>query len=459
MVSLNRHPRVHLSLAPGLSRAGAVFTMRGSATIEAQRRTRRERSLASFPTQCLLAAVLSIAVLAGAWGTRCVVYRVQCNRLLSAMSARALELPSPLRGVQAGPNAADLWLQAVETLRGAAAGGGEAESLRIVGRAAALRRCEFAHSPCGRAVGDPLTPLSAAAAMGPLADTGRGPERYGLPSPTGPGFPEGDEIAALSGLLGSEAAKEARAGNMELAAERLREGFVLSRHLCQGADASGVLCAAALDGAMVGAAARVLSAGNVPLAQARRLSSELSGLDHTAALLQGLQAQRQWLLCGTGVERCDGPQGVRGRLAQAVDGLRGGPQARVLQALADLECAEGILARPWGDVNPASTQLPVPRAGQIAATRIAVCAHDATAYRSLLQAALAVQCYRAKHGKCPEALADANADGLAIPPDVYGGEPLVYKVQGKGFSLRSVGFDLTEDPDGSQVDDIIWVSG
>lgn len=435
--------------------------MRESPSAEAQCPAVRRPRLASFPTQCLLGLLVSAVVVAGYWGAGSAAYRRDANRALHSLCVQAISAPAPVRAEAAGANAAHLWLRAAAAMEEEGLSSGRrrhTRALALARRAAAGGRCEFPRARYGATVDDALAPLGAAATLGPLADMGRGPARYGMMCPTGPAFPCGKEVAALARLLADGAADAARGGEMAQACERLREGFVLSRHLCQGSDAAGVLCAIAVDGTMVAAAAQVLGAGTVPVGEAKRLSAELAGLDHTAAIVQELEAQRQRLLSCGRQSRPAGPIGLPGRLARAADELCGRPEARLLQALGDLECAKEILARPWGEQGRASTQPTVPRAAQIAATRIAVCACAGAAFRSLLQAALALQHYRARNGRYPDHLADACADGFEISSDVYSGQPLVYEAEGSRVTLRSVGLDRAEDAEGSQGDDIIWVS-
>lgn len=101
----------------------------------------------------------------------------------------------------------------------------------------------------------------------------------------------------------------------------------------------------------------------------------------------------------------------------------------------------------------------MPRPGLRAATRTGICAHDAAASRSLLQAALALQHCRARHGRYPDDPADASVDGFEVPSDVYGGRPLIYGLDRGRFTLRSVDLNLVKDGELCLGDDIIWVSG
>ncbi len=59
---------------------------------------------------------------------------------------------------------------------------------------------------------------------------------------------------------------------------------------------------------------------------------------------------------------------------------------------------------------------------------------------------LAVQAYRARFGAYPATLADAESKlGWTLPKDPFSGKDLLYKRQGKGFVVYSVGPDMKDD--------------
>lgn len=335
--------------------------MRGSRVADDPCPPSRRSRLASRPTQCLLALALSTVALVAASAGRCAVCRRQTASTLHCMRARAITARAPGCAARLGENAAPLWLDAAEVLRQARPGDAGAvrdRALALAGRAAALDRCRFPRRPYATVVGGPIAPPGAAATLPLLVATGRGPVRYGIAAPTGGRFPCAAEVAIVSDLLACAAVHAARAGDMAPAGERLRQGFVLARHLCEEPDAAGVLCAGAVDGAMVGAAAQVLAAADMPVSVALRLTGELGSLGHTAALAKALEAQRQRALCGAWDTGPDGAAGLRGRLVRAADRLSGARDARALRTVADLQGAREALAQPWRAAEIALSRAP-----------------------------------------------------------------------------------------------------
>jgi len=64
----------------------------------------------------------------------------------------------------------------------------------------------------------------------------------------------------------------------------------------------------------------------------------------------------------------------------------------------------------------------------------------------LMQAALALRAYQSEHGGYPASLADLRAaGGWAIPDDPFSGKPFIYRRQGAGYLIYSVGPDLQDN--------------
>jgi hypothetical protein len=64
----------------------------------------------------------------------------------------------------------------------------------------------------------------------------------------------------------------------------------------------------------------------------------------------------------------------------------------------------------------------------------------------LMQAAMVLRSYQAEHGAYPASLAElAAAGGLAIPEDPFSGKPFIYKRQGAGYLIYSVGPNMKDD--------------
>jgi hypothetical protein len=94
---------------------------------------------------------------------------------------------------------------------------------------------------------------------------------------------------------------------------------------------------------------------------------------------------------------------------------------------------------------------PVPRWALLTRTvapvfrRIDLRFESAMAQRRLLQTALGLQVYRQRHGRYPAALSELRAMGWIAPVDVFSGQDLVYRRQGAGYLLYSVGPNLKDD--------------
>jgi hypothetical protein len=64
----------------------------------------------------------------------------------------------------------------------------------------------------------------------------------------------------------------------------------------------------------------------------------------------------------------------------------------------------------------------------------------------VLETAVAIKLYHAKHGEYPESLSDLTPDILPkVPVDEFTGKPLIYGRKGASFVVYSVGRDLTDD--------------
>ena len=88
----------------------------------------------------------------------------------------------------------------------------------------------------------------------------------------------------------------------------------------------------------------------------------------------------------------------------------------------------------------------------------------ATAMAAGSQIILALQAYEDRYGSYPETLDELRAKlGWELPEDPFSGKDFVYKPQGKGFLLYSIGENLRDDGavdptgfDDAEHDDIVW---
>jgi len=294
----------------------------------------------------------------------------------------------------------------------------------------------------------------------------------------------------LAGFVVDAAVVAADAGDGATAAERLRLGYVLSRHLYRCGVDSMLSEADLIEGMVFRGSARVLALGPLPPASARALGAELLGPQPPDPLPRALEQAASTLVAACAEARAHplrwpderddtvweslpdwfplGPQARRlgvaayllspRRARDELDALRDYARAATWRGLPYRETRRqwGVLRGRWRVRAPL---LPVARlakeAQETARSRECVIAR-----RGLLQAALALHEYRAQHGILPESLAEVHIEGLPIPDDVFSGKPFVYRRQGSRYTLYSIGPDGEDDGGalGSRSGDIVWPS-
>lgn len=289
------------------------------------------------------------------------------------------------------------------------------------------------------------------------------------------------QMRSLARFLRCAAVASALDGNPAEAAEHLRMGFVLARHVTQDPILIGLLVGVAIDSIMVEASAQVMALGRIPTEQARALSAELGKLDYTDCLVRTLRTERCMALQVFGQmrrERKAAPEWLTGEegdrkldpdaLEQYVQS--GGLMRDELAYLDLLARAMGLAAQPWRETHdgwPNAEQLGADT-GELSFTRMlvptfarAACKRDeAVARRGLLQAALALIEDWYQDEQYPETLAAARSEDFPFPLDVFSGEEFVYKAEGGGVTLYSVGPNLEDDGgywgNPEPADDIAW---
>lgn len=294
-------------------------------------------------------------------------------------------------------------------------------------------------------------------------------------------LPHYAKTRALARFVAAAAVSAAMDDDYKEAAERLRLGFVLARHVGQDPLFIGVLVTVAMDVIVEKAAAEVLARGELDRESAVALSAELGRIDYVAMSIRAMQTER-----ANGVKAFrqvrEDPAFAEG-VAELVGGdgpdLDANALAKHAQSdefvqdeLAYLQymgTACELLALPWREAKnrwPAEgefgeytgplhlTKVLAPALGRLPQKR-----DEAIARRRLLQAALAVESYYSEHGKYPAALADAQAEDLPVPMDVFSGGPFVYAVEDDEMTLYSVGPDMADDGGkwaSPESDDISW---
>lgn len=294
-------------------------------------------------------------------------------------------------------------------------------------------------------------------------------------------LPHLSQVRQMARFLRCAALASALDGDPAEAAERLRLGFVLARHVTQDPILIGLLVGIAIDSMMVEASAQVMALGRIPTRQAQALSAELGKLDYADCLVRALRTERCMGLQVFGQVQ-GGTAGVAAIIAGGEDGKEPAPEEleQYLQAgglerdrLAYLDTLAGAIelaALPWRESKDRWEELeqsvaqqqgaPLAREFLPALGRVGPKRDEAVARRGLLQAALALIEDWYQDEQYPETLAAARTEEFAIPPDVFSDEEFIYKAEGGQVTLYSIGPNLQDDGgywgNPEPGDDIAW---
>jgi len=281
-------------------------------------------------------------------------------------------------------------------------------------------------------------------------------------------LPHYAKLRRLDRFLAVSAIVAAHQGNQTEAMDRVRMGFVVSRHASSDPVLIGQLVVIAIDNITRRAAEYVLAQGPIPEDAARRLADELERVDFPQRYIAAMHAERTLGLDafsrirrGGNLDAIvgDAPPGraLRNRMylwaySRLLRPLLYADELQYLQCLDELErygtlpLPERVNARMTPDGDP-----PVPRWAILTRTvapvfrRIDLRFESALAQRRLLQTALGLQVYRQRHGRYPAALSELRALGWIAPIDPFSGQDLIYRRQGAGYTLYSVGPNLKDD--------------
>jgi hypothetical protein len=260
----------------------------------------------------------------------------------------------------------------------------------------------------------------------------------------------------------------AHEGKQAEALDRVRRGFVVSRHTSSDPPLIGQLVVIAIDNISRRAAEYAMAQGPIPEDAARRLADELEGVDFPQRYVVAMQTERTIGL--DAFSRIRNGRNLDAIIGDAKSGrarrdriyvwlysrlLRPMLYADELQYLRCVDELERYGSVPLQQrVNARTTPdgvAPVPRWALLTRTvapvfrRIDLRFESAMAQRRLLQTALGLQVYRQRHGRYPAALSELRAMGWIAPVDVFSGQDLVYRRQGAGYLLYSVGPNLKDD--------------
>jgi len=271
-------------------------------------------------------------------------------------------------------------------------------------------------------------------------------------------------------LLGARAEAQAADGQMEAALSSCASIFRMAEHVQRAPVLIGVLDGFGLNGIGVTAIEGSLSQGDPSPAACRALFEQLAAMDPHAGLERAFQGERatrielfdriragegRELLVGFGMGDVHWSQPllldlyrVLGRPLLNLDEMS---SLRVMEEnIATLDLPPGDAQQQMESVADQIEQLPVYRSvltRMIAPvfTRAGLTRDRAAADTGAAQTALALTAYRAEHRRYPESLANLAAAGWDIPDDPFTGQPYVYRLEGDGFIVYSLGPDLTDD--------------
>lgn len=310
-------------------------------------------------------------------------------------------------------------------------------ALRLLEQASQIRACAF---PVDWDAG----PLRAFPHFGPMREGGR--------------------------LLGVRAEVQAADGQMDAALSSCASILRMAEHAQKEPVLIGALVGFAINGMGVMALEESLSQGDPSPTACRALSEQLAAMDPHAAVVRAFQGER-----ATRVELFERIRAGEGR--ELFAGFFGEPVQWVQPLLLDLYRTVGrpllnldqVSSLRVMEQNIAALDLP-PSEGQQQMEAVVEQIHQLPVYRSVLtktimpiftratwsrdraaadigaaQIALALTAYHAERRRYPETLAVLAAAGWHIPDDPFTGQPYVYRLEGDGFVVYSVGPDMTDD--------------
>jgi hypothetical protein len=260
----------------------------------------------------------------------------------------------------------------------------------------------------------------------------------------------------------------AHEGNQAEALDRVRMGFVVSRHASGDPALIGQLVVIAIDNISRRAAEYAMAQGPVPEGAARRLVDELERVDFRQRYVAAMQAERtigldafSRIRHGRNLDAIIGDattgRARRDRIcvwlySHLLRPMLYADELQYLQCVDELERYGSLPLQERVNARTTPTGEPlVPRWALLTRVvapvfrRIDLRFESAMAQRRLLQTALGLQVYRRRHGRYPAALSELRAMRWIAPTDPFSGQDLVYRRQGSGYLLYSVGPNLKDD--------------
>jgi hypothetical protein len=292
-------------------------------------------------------------------------------------------------------------------------------------------------------------------------------------------FPHLARLRAVGRFTGAEATVEAYRGRQAAAVDRLRMGFVATRHLSSEACLIDVLMGCAIDGIMLQAVDYVVPERPAPPREARALAEELVRLDYGEWLDRAMLTERVFgisvfdhlragdysVLGNPGMPSAGAERAVCWLHSRAFPVWRAqdelyyvtamGELARVTsltpkERAADPSAQAALASQPPRWALGSNIVLPV-------FAKAFIKTETTAARRAVLATALGLGVYKQQHHTYPSRLADLESLNWPVATDVFSEGHLVYRRSESGFVLYSVGPDLI-DNGGHPVSDMakVW---
>jgi len=250
-------------------------------------------------------------------------------------------------------------------------------------------------------------------------------------------------------------------GEVEEAYRRAVAGFAMSRHAAMEPSLISQLVSYGVDAIMAGAVKVALAKAPPSRQTQQALLAAFTNRDFVAEYVHALRGER----------------------ALGLDQFRRGLGCRLTrpwlyaEEFAYLHVTNSLIAsaaqpfRPKDDPQPDRIVVSAPRFAPLTRMMLPTLARfkmerdKMLANRSLLQTAIALEVYRAEKGRYPETLALLRKEFPDVASeDVFSGKALVYRLEGDGFLLYSLGPDCRDDG-GRPLDqreypprgDLVWI--
>jgi hypothetical protein len=279
-------------------------------------------------------------------------------------------------------------------------------------------------------------------------------------------FPEYAQFREAARALQVRAEVQRTSGRLDGAATSCVTSLRIASHCDQSPVLIGYLVSVVVQGIAISELEQVFSSGDPSPAVCRALYEQLgkrTGFDSFAAAMKGERAfglaafdmvEKRGSVAAAGIE---GDQ-ARASLLWALYPLVGKPlwNQDKLYYLQYSQHNIDALAKPYGEAldeldaaNRAVAALP--RYSSVMTqmmtptfSRALSSAYRSIAYARAAQIAAAAKAYKGAHGRYPASLDELAGDGWRLPLDPFVNKPYVYRREGRGIAVWSVGPDLVD---------------